>query len=111
MVNAADLKSAAAKAAYGFKPRPRHREIARETGDRRRSGAILIVRCVGLNWALFPSLVVSSTAHGRAQDWGNRNWTAWVAFRARDPSVSFPSTLKARVKVSRCGPKPVLTGR
>ncbi len=35
MVNAADLKSAAAKAACGFKPRPRHREIVTEIGAAR----------------------------------------------------------------------------
>ncbi len=43
MVNAADLKSAAAKAACGFEPRPRHRDIApsRHRGARR-SGQCLL---------------------------------------------------------------------
>lgn len=38
MVNAADLKSAAAKAACGFKPRPRHRELFGISPARERLG-------------------------------------------------------------------------
>src|SRR5436190_17376588 len=71
MVNAADLKSAAAKVACGFKPRPRHWELLRNSDADTGRGAVLSNRartirvlgaskaalgeCFGRAWSSFPN--------------------------------------------------------
>ena len=45
------LKSAAAKAAYGFKPRPRHGDSVSESGERQGGGGALIACCLGTKWS------------------------------------------------------------
>ena len=65
MVNAADLKSAAAKAACGFEPRPRHCEIVWKCAqdvDRRR---LTLTRPVGLKWAASPHEPASESDQAR----------------------------------------------
>src|SRR5262245_28233490 len=55
MVNAADLKSAAAKAACGFKPRPRHCGIVEDLEADQFGGS----SSVRSGWRVFHSLMMS----------------------------------------------------
>ena len=80
MVNAADLKSAAAKAACGFKPRPRHCEIVGEF----RPGKNLPASPFG-TFAVLPDHVALGTqAANLIFDLADNDW------RAEDHPIELP---------------------